>query len=112
MLDKKNINRGNPQNNERHWFVYIILGTDGNYYTGITTNVIRRWNEHSGNLGKKTGAKYFRGRKPHKLVYVEGNHNRSSASKREIQIKKQTKIQKMELVMAVTNIADSFIVAP
>ena len=71
-----------------HWFVYIILGTDGNYYTGITTDVNRRWNEHCGHSGSKLGAKYFRGRKPKQLVYQEDGHTRSTASQREFQIKK------------------------
>jgi putative endonuclease len=73
------------------WSVYIIEADDSSYYTGITTDVERRFAEHSeGPLG----AKFFNGRKPIKVVYREGGHSRSSASKREIEIKKLTRLQK------------------
>ena len=73
------------------WSVYIIEADDSSYYTGITTDVERRFAEHSeGPLG----AKFFNGRKPIKVVYREGGHNRSTASKREIEIKKLTRLQK------------------
>ena len=49
------------------WFVYIILAKSGKLYTGITTNIKRRFNEH---LNKK-GAKFFYHTKPIKVVYKE-----------------------------------------
>ncbi len=89
---------------QKNWLVYIIEGSDGNYYTGITTNIARRWGEHSGEIGfAKVGAKYFRGRKPKALVYVESGHNRSSASKREAAIKKLTKAEKNNLLSSQDN---------
>ncbi|PIP78613.1 MAG: endonuclease [Gammaproteobacteria bacterium CG22_combo_CG10-13_8_21_14_all_40_8] len=88
---------------QKTWFVYIILGTDGNYYTGITTDVQRRWQEHCGANGKSLGAKYFRGRKPLQLVYVESQLNRSGATKRECQIKKLSKSHKQELIIQKLN---------
>jgi len=89
---------------QSNWFVYIIEGSDGNYYTGITTDVARRWGEHSGTKGfAKTGAKYFRGRKPKALVYLETGHNRSSASKKEAAIKKLTKLEKIKLLKSPSN---------
>ncbi len=87
-----------------HWFVYIILGTDGNYYTGITTDVKRRWKEHCGYSGSKLGAKYFRGRKPKALAYLEDGHTRSTASQREYQIKKMTKNDKIKLLNSKENL--------
>lgn len=66
-----------------NWQVYIILCSDDSLYTGITTDVERRFAQHRGG----TGAKYFRGRSPLRLVYLEDGHDRSSASRREVQIK-------------------------
>ncbi|MEH6469004.1 MAG: GIY-YIG nuclease family protein [Porticoccus sp.] len=77
------------------WFVYMILGSDGSLYTGITTDVERRFQEH---LSGKQGAKYFQGRRPEKVVYVENGHDRSSASKREAAIKRLRREQKLGLV--------------
>jgi putative endonuclease len=77
-----------------NWQVYIILCTDNSLYTGITLDVERRLSEHGGALG----AKYFRGRKPRQVVYLEGGHTRSSASKREAAIKKLKRPAKMVLI--------------
>ena len=77
------------------WFVYMIQSSDGSLYTGITTDVARRFQEH---LDGKQGAKYFQGRRPEKVVYVEGGHDRSSASKREAAIKRLRREQKLGLV--------------
>jgi putative endonuclease len=77
------------------WKVYMIQASDGSLYTGITTDVARRFNEH---LNSKQGAKYFQGRKPEKVVYVEEGHDRSSASKREAEIKRLRREQKLELM--------------
>jgi putative endonuclease len=76
-----------------NWHVYIILCSDDSLYTGITTDVDRRFREHAGGRG----AKYFRGRQPLRVVYVERGHNRSSASIRETQIKKLTREGKLLL---------------
>lgn len=78
-----------------NWSVYIIEADDGSYYTGVSTDVERRFEEHcSGNRG----ARYFLGRKPKAVVYVEGGHDRSSAHQRESQIKKLNRKQKEKLV--------------
>jgi len=77
-----------------NWFVYIIEATDGSLYTGITTDLERRFNQHL----KGTGAKYFNGRTPRKIVYSESEHNRSSASVREAAIKKLSREQKQKLI--------------
>ncbi|WP_263080488.1 GIY-YIG nuclease family protein [Endozoicomonas sp. Mp262] len=74
-----------------NWLVYMILASDNSIYTGITTNIERRWRQHLTGMG---GAKYFRSRDPKWLIYLEHNHNRSSALRREMTIKKMTKEQK------------------
>jgi putative endonuclease len=78
------------------WFVYIIETTTGKYYTGITTDVDRRFQEHKSDT--KKGAKYFRSNTPKKVIHTECFENRSQASKRESEIKKLTKAQKIKLV--------------
>jgi putative endonuclease len=77
-----------------NWQVYIILCTDNSLYTGITLDIDRRLSEHGGALG----AKYFRGRKPQQVVYLESGHTRSSASKREAGIKKLKRAEKVVLI--------------
>lgn len=76
------------------WSVYIIRCDDGTLYTGISTDVERRFAEHG---DRQRGAKYFNGRKPEKVVYVESGHSRSTAGKREVQIKKLNRKQKLLL---------------
>ncbi len=80
-----------------NWYVYIIEGTDDNFYTGITTDIKRRWHQHS---CLKSGAKYFRGRKPKTLRFIETFNNRSEASKREAEIKKFPRKQKIALILS------------
>jgi putative endonuclease len=82
-----------------NWYVYIILCTDNTLYTGITVDVPRRFDQHS--TGK--GAKYFRGRQPEQQVYVEPGNNRSSATKREIDLKKMSLEGKAQLIISDTN---------
>jgi len=67
--------------NQHH--VYIVECSDGSYYTGYTTDVDRRVEEH--NDGR--GAKYTRGRAPVELVYVETFGTQSEALQREHSIK-------------------------
>jgi putative endonuclease len=77
-----------------NWHVYIILCSDDSLYTGITTDVARRFVQHASGRG----ARYFRGRQPRELVYVESGHDRSSAGRREAKIKSMTRAAKTTLV--------------
>jgi putative endonuclease len=76
------------------WQVYIILCTDDSLYTGITNDLARRLSQHGG----KRGARYFQGRRPLRVVYLESGHDRSSASRREAQIKKLSRAAKLALL--------------
>ena len=76
-----------------NWHVYIIRCSDDSLYTGITTDVARRFDQHASGRG----ARYFRGRRPTELVYVESGHDRSSAGKREAEIKVLTRAGKLAL---------------
>ncbi|ATH08929.1 endonuclease [Halobacteriovorax marinus] len=77
------------------WFVYILETTSGKFYTGITTDVERRFNEHAS--GKK-GAKFFRSNRPKRVVHIEEYENRSLASKREWEIKQLSRKEKEHLI--------------
>jgi putative endonuclease len=76
------------------WHVYIIRCSDDSLYTGITTDIDRRFQQHL----KGRGAKYFRGRQPLQVVYLENDHSRTSASRREAQIKTMSRTDKDILV--------------
>lgn len=78
-----------------NWLVYIIHCSDNTLYTGITNNLERRIKQHT----TQRGAKYFRGRQPESVVYIENGHDRSSASRREAAIKKLSRNEKQQLII-------------
>jgi len=73
------------------WLMYVVECADGSYYTGITTDMTRRLNEHN---RTKRGAKYTRSRRPVRLIYFESHENRSEASRAEAAFKKLTRKKK------------------
>jgi len=77
------------------WHVYIIKASDGSLYTGVTTDVTRRFKEH---CGTAKGAKYFRGRQALKVVYTEPHKDRGSAQRREAAIRRLSRLSKLKLV--------------
>lgn len=77
-----------------NWRVYIILCSDGTLYTGISCDPERRFAQHEG----RRGARYFRGRRPVRMVYLESGHDRGSASRREAAIKKLPRSEKLKLL--------------
>ena len=77
------------------WIVYMLRCKGDTLYTGITTDIDRRVNEHN---VSSLGAKYTRSRRPVALAYTEPSQDRSSASKREYQIKQMTKKQKERMI--------------
>ena len=80
------------------YYVYIVECADKTLYTGIATELERRVEEHN---NSEKGAKYTRVRRPVKLVYSEEYPDRSSASKREYEIKKKmNRTQKLKLIGA------------
>jgi len=76
------------------FFCYILECADGTFYTGWTTDPLRREKQH--NAGR--GAKYTRMRRPVKMVYTEELPDRTSAMKRERAIKAMKRERKMKLV--------------
>lgn len=78
---------------EKEWKLYILECKDGSLYTGVTDDLPHRLAAHR--AGK--GAKYTRGRGPLILRYTERCEDRSAALRRELQIKKLTRQQKLQL---------------
>lgn len=76
------------------WFLYILKCADGKLYTGITTDIAKRLKTH--NKGK--ASRYTLIRLPVELVYQEEQPDKSSARKREIQIKNWNKDKKLALI--------------
>ncbi|OAI18528.1 endonuclease [Methylomonas koyamae] len=78
------------------WSVYIIECCDGSLYTGITTDVERRFRQHRAG----TGAKYFRTKQPVRIVYTETEHDRATASRREAEIKRMGRAEKLAILQS------------
>jgi len=76
------------------WFVYILLCTDKSLYTGITNNPRKRFLDHK----KGKGGAYTRSHKPVKLIYTEELSDRSSALRREAEIKSWPRQKKITLL--------------
>jgi putative endonuclease len=82
-----------------NWQVYIISCSDNSLYTGITTDIARRFVQHQSGRG----AKYFRGRQPVEVIYLESGHNLTTAMKKEACIKKMERAKKCLLIASDTN---------
>ena len=79
------------------WWVYIIQCRNTSLYTGITTDVERRFDEHQNNNRK--ASKYCARLRPLKLVYRSSAYeNKSDASKEEYRIKKLSRKDKLYLI--------------
>ena len=77
-----------------NWFVYVLRCNGGTLYTGITTDPERRLDAHR----RGVASKYTRSRLPVKLVYHESHDTRSSALKREAEIKRLRRHAKLDLI--------------
>ena len=77
-----------------NWIVYVLRCGDDSLYTGVTTDLRRRVDEHESG----SGSKYVRSRLPVSVAYVEMGHDQSSALSREYEIKQMSKTQKEDLV--------------
>lgn len=79
---------------ESKYVVYILLCADGTLYTGITTDVTRRFQEHQAG----TASNYTRAHGAKAIVYTETCANRGSALKREYAIKQLSRSEKQALL--------------
>lgn len=75
------------------WWFYLVRCSDNSLYSGIAVDTDRRVDVH--NSGK--GARYTRSRRPVTLVYREPHPDRSTALKREAEVKKWTRSKKEHL---------------
>jgi putative endonuclease len=87
----------------KEYFVYIIKCRGERLYTGITTDMKRRFAEHS---GSPKGAKFTRANPPEEIMAVWSCNGRSTASKLECAIKKLRREQKMRLINHEISISD------
>jgi len=78
------------------WFVYIIKCKDGTLYTGFTDDLEKRFEAHKN--GK--GAKYTRSHKPEKVVFFEKHVKKVVALKRERELKKLTREEKLKFILS------------
>ena len=78
-----------------NWFIYMVQCADNSLYTGVSTDLLRRIEEHN---SSPNGAKYTKPRRPVRLVYFEQSKSRSEACKRECELKSLTPTNKRQLV--------------
>ncbi len=76
------------------YYVYLLECGDSTLYTGITTDIGRRLAEHE----QGRGARYTRSRKVARIVYTERAASRSAALRREAEIKRLKRSQKLALI--------------
>jgi putative endonuclease len=76
------------------YYVYILECSNKSLYTGITTDLERRFNEHRSG----EGGRYTRANRPKKMRYFEEYPTRSDATKREMQIKSWPRTKKIALI--------------
>ena len=76
------------------WYVYVLRCADDTLYTGVTTDVARRVQEHN---ESPKGARYTRARRPVSLIHTEFFETRSAACAREAAIKRMPREEKLSL---------------
>jgi predicted GIY-YIG superfamily endonuclease len=72
------------------WLLYVLKCRDGTLYTGITTDLVRRVQQHNNG----TASRYTRSRLPVKIVFNELCRSRSQALKKEYAFKQLSRLQK------------------
>ncbi len=86
------------------FYVYILRCEDNSLYTGITTDVKRRFAEHKDS--KVKGAKYTKSHKPIKIEAVWETDTKADASKLECRIKKLSKAEKEAVITEHINLVE------
>ena len=82
------------ESKDNMWFVYILKCKNGDLYTGITDNLQRRFNEHTSGKGGHFTNSFI----AEKILFSEEHTDKSSALKREAQIKGWTRKKKLALI--------------
>ncbi|MEQ8954970.1 MAG: GIY-YIG nuclease family protein [Gammaproteobacteria bacterium] len=91
-----------PERKYASWSLYMLRSGDGSLYTGISTDVPRRLQEHRS--GAAPGARALRGKHSIELVYAVEVGNRSAASRLEYRVKQLSKLEKESLVKEQPNL--------
>jgi putative endonuclease len=88
-----------PELSDKQWWLYMVRTVSGKLYTGISTDVERRFQQHlQTSLGQaKQGAKFFRSDAPQAVVYREACADRATASQREAFIKRLSRAEKQQI---------------
>ena len=79
------------------WFVYLVKCADGTFYTGVTTDLVRRVRQHNGEI--VGGANYTRARRPVALAWCEACENRSVAQQEEYRVRRVSNREKIRMAM-------------
>ena len=80
------------------WSLYLVRTAEGSLYTGVTTDVQRRFSEHQNKDFKNKGAKALRGKGPLTLVFKIVVGDRSDALKLEYRVKQLSRTNKERLI--------------
>ncbi len=88
------------------YYIYMIRCTDNSIYTGITTDIKRRFQEHKNRDSK--GAKYTKSREVTAVEALWETQTKVDASRLEYRIKKLAKAQKEKLINRNMEIAGVF----
>ena len=83
-------------NLDTDWWVYLVRCSDRSLYTGVTTDLVRRVDEHNGR--QPGGARYTQARRPVALVWSERCTSRSEAQRREAAVRRLSRRQKDRLI--------------
>lgn len=78
------------------WFLYLVRCRRGTLYTGITTDVQRRFAEHQ--AGGARAARYLRGKGPLQLVYTMSAGSKAQAAVLEYRVKRLSRTEKLRLI--------------
>ncbi|MCU7994213.1 GIY-YIG nuclease family protein [Shewanella glacialipiscicola] len=93
-----------PIKSASFWYLYVVSCANGHLYTGVTTDVARRFSEHQS--GGIKSAKYLRGKGPLTLMYQEMVGCQGDALRREIAVKKLSRSQKLALIESGCGLVD------
>ena len=77
------------------WIVYIVEAENGHFYTGITKDLERRFQEH---ISSPKSAKFFRRSPAKKIVYFKAGFSHSEALKEERRIKSLSRTEKLAMI--------------
>ena len=81
-------------------YTYMVLCKDNTLYTGWTNDLEKRLVSH--NAG--TGAKYTKSRRPVTMVYAEEHAEKRDAMRREAQIKRLSRREKLAMIASEQNL--------